>query len=448
MWEFFSQKTIFVTGGTGFLGSALVLRLVSQARPKCIYLLCRGGKHRAVQKWQKILPKPMSETLISSDLITYLDGDIQEPNLALPPTSLTLLKTTTEIIIHAASSINLVDPLHKLSQSIIGATERLAHFALSCPHLHRFVYISSAFANSHLYAEASSRAAVDISVRETLYPLHPSSPSSASPSISTATIYKELQSRGTTTEYESRSHDFPWPYAYAKHLSERLLLQAFNQNHDQSPNHNHTHDAFPNKLLIIRPSIFGPAQNFPYRGYSVPLSTPLTTIATMVSLTPSIRFHAATRAKNPDTEVTADEVPVDVVVDRTLFHLAYGSHCTLHAVCGERGRYAFKELWDDGMAVRKMPWRLRMTWLDVDWHSPRLHYIARLFVLYGMSFNFSEEKTVELWDRVPEDQRQGLNVFKDYSRGLGLVDRKEDMRVCARALMGYFGYPKWIRSLL
>lgn len=44
MWEFFSQKTIFVTGGTGFLGSALVLRLVSQARPKCIYLLCRGGK--------------------------------------------------------------------------------------------------------------------------------------------------------------------------------------------------------------------------------------------------------------------------------------------------------------------------------------------------------------------------------------------------------------------
>ncbi|RDH31487.1 hypothetical protein BDQ94DRAFT_146801 [Aspergillus welwitschiae] len=29
--------------------------------------------------------------------------------------------------------------------------------------------------------------------------------------------------------------------------------------------------AFPNKLLIIRPSIFGPAQNFPYRGYGVPL---------------------------------------------------------------------------------------------------------------------------------------------------------------------------------
>ncbi|GKZ31028.1 hypothetical protein AbraIFM66950_010948 [Aspergillus brasiliensis] len=386
----------------------------------------------------------MSDTLISSDLITYLDGNIQEPDLALPPTSLTLLKTTTEIIIHAASSINLVDPLHKLSQSIIGATERLAHIALSCPHLHRFVYISSAFANSHLYAEASSRAAVDISVRETLYPLHPSSSSSSFPSTSTATTWKELQSRGTTTEYESRSHNFPWPYAYAKHLSERVLLQTFLQNQNQNQNHH----AFPNKLLIIRPSIFGPAQNIPYRGYSIPLSTPLTTLATMVSLTPSIRFHAATRAKHPDTEVTADEVPVDVAVDRMLFHLAYGSYGIAHAVCGKRGRYAFKELWEEGMAVRKMPWRLRMTWLDVDWHSPRLHYIARLFVLHGTSFDFSEEKTVELWDRIPEDQRQGWIVFRDYSRRFDLVGRKEDMRVCARALTSYLGYPKWINLLL
>ncbi|GKZ95115.1 hypothetical protein AnigIFM59636_008854 [Aspergillus niger] len=249
MWEFFSQKTIFVTGGTGSLGTAVVLRPVSQARPKCIYLLCREGKHWAAQKWQKILPKPMSDTLISSDLITYLDGDIQKPDLALPPQPrLHSLKTTTEIIIHAASSINLVDPLHKLSQSIIGATERLAHFALSCPHLHRFVYISSAFANS-LYAEASSRAAVDVSVRETLYPLH-QSPSSSSPSISTATTYKELQSRGTTTEYESQPHDIPWLYAYAKQRSERVLLQTFN--HDQ--NHNHNHVAFPNNTPIhLRP---------------------------------------------------------------------------------------------------------------------------------------------------------------------------------------------------
>lgn len=62
----------------------------------------------------------------------------------------------------------------------------------------------------------------------------------------------------------------------------------------------------------------------------------------MVSLTPSIRFHAAIRAKTPDTGATSDEVPGDVVVDRMLFHLAYRSNGIVHSACGDPGWYAFK----------------------------------------------------------------------------------------------------------
>ncbi|GKZ64348.1 hypothetical protein AnigIFM50267_003817 [Aspergillus niger] len=57
----------------------------------------------------------------------------------------------------------------------------------------------------------------------------------------------------------------------------------------------------------------------------------------MVSLTPSIRFHAAIRAKTPDTGATSDEVPGDVVVDRMLFHLAYRSNGIVHSACGDPG---------------------------------------------------------------------------------------------------------------
>ncbi|PYI11630.1 male sterility domain-containing protein [Aspergillus sclerotiicarbonarius CBS 121057] len=421
MWEFFSDKSIFITGGTGFLGTAMVLRLSLQARPKHVYLLCRGGKNRAIQKWREILPEPIANTLISSESITYLDGNIKHPSLGLADTSLITLKKEAEIIIHAASSINLVDPLGKLSQNIIGATERLAHIALECPHLQRFVYISTAFANSHLYAESR---AVDIPIREELYPLSP---------VSTATSWKDVQMRGSSEEYEA--NDFPWDYAYAKHLSERVLGEVFN-----------TAQAY-DKLLIIRPSIFGPAQSFPYPGYSVPLSTPLTALAAMVAITPTIRFKAATRSRNPGIEVTVDEVPVDVVVDRLLFHLRHGSTGYVHAVSGERGRYRFKDLWEEGMAMRRLPWRLRLTWLDVDWHSSRLHYIARFYVLFGPSFNFSEDRTIELWDRVPELERQGLNVFKDYSRGFELRARKSEIRYCTRALASYFGFPSWLAKL-
>ncbi|PWY94492.1 male sterility domain-containing protein [Aspergillus sclerotioniger CBS 115572] len=422
MWEYFSDKSILITGGTGFLGTALVLRLSLQAHPKHIYLLCRGGKTRAIQKWREFLPGPLATTLISSESITYLDGNIKYPSLGLADTSLVTLKKEAEIIIHAASSINLVDPLGKLSQSIIGATERLAHIALECPHLQRFVYISTAFANSHLYAESR---AVDIPIREELYPLS---------SIPTATSWKDVQNRGSSEEYEA--NEFPWDYAYAKHLSERVLAEAFDnaQAYD--------------KLLIIRPSIFGPAQSFPYAGYSVPLSTPLTALAAMVAITPSVWFKAATRARDPDIEVTADEVPVDVVVDRLLFHLRHGSTGYVHAVCGERGRYRFKDLWEDGMAIRKLPWRPRVVWLDVDWHSSQLHYITRFYVLFGPSFNFSEDRTTELWDRVPESERQGLNVYKDYNKGFDLRARIRDIRYCARALASHFGFPSWVGKLL
>ncbi|OOG00513.1 hypothetical protein ASPCADRAFT_202371 [Aspergillus carbonarius ITEM 5010] len=374
-----------------------------------------------MQKRREFLPEPLATTLISSESITYLDGNIKNPSLGLADISLIALRQEAEIIIHAASSINLVDPLGKLSQSIIGATERLAHIALECPHLQRFVYISTAFANSHLYAESR---AVDIPIREELYPLSP---------VSTATSWKDVQIRDSSEEYEA--NDFPWDYAYAKHLAERVLVEAFAdvQAYD--------------KLLIIRPSIFGPAQNFPYPGYSVPLSTPLTALAAMVAITPSFWFKAATRARDPDLEVTADEVPVDVVVDRLLFHLRHGSTGFVHAVCGERGRYRFKDLWEDGMAIRKLPWRPRVTWLDIDWHSPQLHYIARFYVLFGPSFNFSEDRTTELWDQVPEPERQGLNVFKDYNKGFELSARTNELRYCARALASYFGFPSWVGKL-
>ncbi|PYH94749.1 hypothetical protein BO71DRAFT_449917 [Aspergillus ellipticus CBS 707.79] len=342
MWEsYFSNKTILITGGTGFLGTALVWRLASQTHPKQIYLLCRGGKD----------------------------------------------------IIHAASSINLVDPLRKLSQNIIGATERLAHIALGCPRLQRFVYISTAFANSHLYAE-SEAGAVDIPIQGVFYPL--SSSASASASTSVSTIWQEVQTRNSSAEYEA--HDFPWPCAYAKHLSERLLAELFAKA-DVSE-----------KSLILRPSILGPAERVPYAGYSV----------------------------------TADEVPVDVVVDRLLLHLVHGSAGCVHAVSGERGRYRFKDLWEEGMAVRKMPWRLRLVWADVDWHSPQLHYIARFYVLFGHSFDFSEERTLRLWERVPEAERRGLRVFKDCSRGFDLGGRRDEIRACAKGLASYFGVPSWV----
>lgn len=43
MWDFYTEKNLFITGGSGFLGTALIYRLVTQAPAARLYILCRGG---------------------------------------------------------------------------------------------------------------------------------------------------------------------------------------------------------------------------------------------------------------------------------------------------------------------------------------------------------------------------------------------------------------------
>lgn len=45
LWDRFLGKNILITGGSGFLGTAIVYRLITKAAPpEKIYILCRGGR--------------------------------------------------------------------------------------------------------------------------------------------------------------------------------------------------------------------------------------------------------------------------------------------------------------------------------------------------------------------------------------------------------------------
>jgi thioester reductase-like protein len=43
IWEYYDGKILFLTGGTGLIGTSILLRLLNQATPEHIYVLCRGG---------------------------------------------------------------------------------------------------------------------------------------------------------------------------------------------------------------------------------------------------------------------------------------------------------------------------------------------------------------------------------------------------------------------
>lgn len=119
-------------------------------------------------------------------------------------------------------------------------------------------------------------------------------------------------------------------------------------------------------------------------------------IAAGVALAPSVKIRMSTRLENPETESTFDDVPVDVVVDRLLAHLVKTSSTIVHAVGGKCSRYKFEVYWRQALQIRRIPWIPKLISTRLDWHSPKIHPIPRIFKVIGTSFNFSEKETERL----------------------------------------------------
>ncbi|CAI7593734.1 unnamed protein product [Penicillium discolor] len=404
MWDYYNDKTIFITGGTGFLGTAVVYRLLTQTSVSHVYMLCRGGIGKLQSKWTASLSSATVEKLLNTNRITVMDGDILSPDLGLSQNELNTLQQQLNVIIHSASSINLSKPLDRLSEVITGASERMADIALTCPNLDRFVYVSTAYSNTYLPPTGEG---IEVEIKEDIYNPNPKD----HPEV--LKEWTQVQEIGSSDAYEA--HDFPWPYAYAKNLTERLLLDRFSQR------------GVKEKLLIVRPSIIGPAQNFPSPGYNVPLSSPSTLNAAVIALIPGGMATIATKAVGQISQLFIDEVPVDVVVDRLLAHLAVGTDGCVHAVSGKQARHQFIKWWDSAVSLRRVPRNIDLNWKDIDWKSDEQHPLAQFYVIFGSSFEFYEDKTIALSRHPLVESCKELQLFNQLDFGEQLRSRTEDI---------------------
>lgn len=358
--------------------------------------------------------------------IFILGGDLSRPNLGLEEDTISHLKSDVNIYIHLACSISLRRPLHVIAKSIIDPTLELAKIALTSTSLERFVYISTAYANAHLH---HLHQGVDTSVCERVYPLR------AGGGDSTDLEWSDLRISGTTLEYEA--NNFPFPYAYAKHLIERLLLGLFEAEQRSG------------SLLIIRPSILGPALRDPYPYYETRGSAPATNFLAAVIVSPSLRVAFSSRFGDPMRQSTLDEIPVDIAVNRILMHTSRSSSGIVHAVVGAPGRRTFQSLWEKAMSERRLPWHPRVVWLDVDWHSPVLHDIAHASVIMGTSYLFEDTKVNAIWSQMTEEERAIFPLFMGSVEELGeVVKRRGQVRHQLERWFSRKGFPAVLIDLL
>ncbi|HSR69068.1 MAG TPA: AMP-binding protein [Acidobacteriota bacterium] len=147
--DYLSGKTLFITGSTGFLGQALVEKLLwSAPEVRRIYLLIRPKKQlrgtlTAQQRIQKELFQSSAFDRLYSrhgdgieeflkDKLEAVAGDISEDDLGIEADLLERLRGEVDVVINSAAVVSFDAPLNEaLDLNVFGAV-RLTHFAKSC----------------------------------------------------------------------------------------------------------------------------------------------------------------------------------------------------------------------------------------------------------------------------------------------------------------------------
>src|SRR4030042_2889836 len=129
------MSNIFITGGTGFLGSDLICEILNSSSNH-IYALVRARNiTHARRKLFNILEKlsqPRGLNRAARKRIHVYKGDITRKNLDLKRNDLNKLVKTIDVIFHSAASTNLKSPLKKIRRINVNGTKRVLDFALLC----------------------------------------------------------------------------------------------------------------------------------------------------------------------------------------------------------------------------------------------------------------------------------------------------------------------------
>ncbi|KAJ6573170.1 NAD-binding domain 4 protein [Mycena vulgaris] len=289
---FFRGQAVFLTGATGGLGGCLLYKLALTLETGAIYVLVRGS-------WRRTMPLQI-ERILATGRVRFVVGDMTKEELGIEKGMLAEMARRVTVVIHSAGNISLTDPLRESVQNNCLPVLQLAQLASSFKHLIRFVHISTAYVNCFL---------PDGSVEERIYDAGDGE----------AQLREILQTGSLPVSQELSKFSWPWPYAFAKHLTERLLLARYPH--------------LP--TLIVRPTLIGPALAQPQAFYGPSGTNPVSTYMRAYFAAPD---SGVVRGPSAGANVV-DELPVDLVANLILLHAVHGTRGIAHAgsqLCGTR----------------------------------------------------------------------------------------------------------------
>ncbi|EDX02432.1 putative fatty acyl-CoA reductase CG5065 [Drosophila yakuba] len=284
--EAFQDQEIFVTGASGFVGKALIEKLLRSC-PKLgrIYVLMRPKKghtieERLQQQWEtRLYERLRREQPDARSKLVAIAGDVEQLGLGIAKADLERLRNVN-IVYHSAASVRFDDALSTAILLNTRGTHELVKLALEWPQLKAFVHVSTTYSNPSV-----------LEVEERVYP----------PLADWRTTIKlaETYDAQILDIFNLKYGNFqPNTYTFTKSLAEQVV----NEYRDRLP------------IFIFRPSIVVSTIEEPMPGWADNFNGPT---GLLVACGVGIL-----RSQNCDPNIVADFVPADIVA-RTLITSVY-----------------------------------------------------------------------------------------------------------------------------
>nr|AII21950.1 fatty-acyl reductase 2 [Sesamia inferens] len=235
--EFYAGKSVFITGGTGFLGKVFIEKLLYSCPDIAkVFMLIREKKGLSIsERMNQFLDDPLFNRLKdkrSTDLkkIVLIPGDISVPGLGISREIENILLETVSVIIHSAATVKLNEPLPTAWKINVEGTRSVVALSKRMKRIEVFIHISTAYTNTNRKV-----------VEEILYP----------PPADINEVYQLLEDGITEEDTERLLNGRPNTYTFTKSFSEHVVAE----NQVRVP------------TIIVRPSIVGSVKDHPIKGW-------------------------------------------------------------------------------------------------------------------------------------------------------------------------------------